>query len=219
MGNIICQTCKEEKAISDIRCKGSAAHPALCVVCFRKKKSAYMKEYYRRPEVNKARKEYVKAYGQIPTVNKRNRAYAKEYRKTAEAKEGRVKWINEYVERPGVRDVRRGYARKSYHKPECKERKRVYEKNYYNRPDVKERIRLNGQKPEAKERMRNINFRDTYNARDRYIKLLIRQRSGCILSSKDIPPELIETQRQSLILKRTIKQKQRENEQHSTTKI
>jgi len=215
METIICQTCKEEKAISDIRCKGTGVHPALCVVCFRKKKSTYMKEYYRRPEVNKVRKEYEKSYLQIPSVNKRKRVYAKEYRETAEAKEHRAEWRKEYTKRPGVLDVIRGYARKSYNKPEVKERKKEYQK----RPEVKERKRGYEKSPEAKDRMKLINRRDIEIACDRYVKCLIRQRTGRILSAKEIPKELIETQRQSLILKRTIKQKKQQDEQHTTTDI
>ncbi len=215
METIICDTCKQEKAISEIRCKGGGAHPALCVTCFRKKKNAYMKEYYRRPEVNKARKEYEKEYAQIPSVNERKRVYAKGYRETAEAKERRAEWMRAYFAQPSKIEKRKQWAKKSYGKPGAKERKREYSR----RPEVKEKKAAYGQRPETKERMKRINCRDIDHARDRYVKNLIRCRTSGLLSAADIPPELIELQRQSLILKREIAQKQQQNEQRNSTNI
>jgi len=216
---IICSKCNGEKPDAEFKCKGHGIYPELCISCFRKKKSSYMKEYYRRPEVNTARKKYEMAYRQIPGISERARARSKEHRESDNGKARRVEWMSEYLEKPGKLDMRRSYGRKSYNNPDIKERKRRYTKEYYKRQDEKERVKLKLQMPEAKERVKRINRSDISSAADRYIKYLIRQKSGRTLGAKEIPVELIETQRQSIMLKRTIKQKKEENEQHTTTDV
>lgn len=74
-------------------------------------------------------------------------------------------------------------------------------------------------KPEIKEKNRKRNRYDTIAARDPYIKALIREKTQGVLPTKDIPQELIELQRQSLMLKREIAQKQQQNEQRNSTNI
>ena len=81
-----------------------------------------MKEYYRRPEVNTARKKYEMAYRQIPGVSERARARSKEHRESDNGKARRVEWMSEYLEKPGKLDMRRSYGRKSYNNPDIKER-------------------------------------------------------------------------------------------------
>ena len=110
-------------------------------------------------------------------------------------------------------------AKAWYRNPEVKEQRRRYCKkkqvkdyirSYNDKPEVKERMRLYNSKPEVRKQRKRYKKSSIALANKSYIKMLIRRKSENILKSKDIPSDLIEAQRQSLILKRTIKQKQDE---------
>ncbi len=219
MGMIICQTCKEEKAIGEFHCKGLRASPALCKKCFNKATLEYSREYQRR------------RWKEMPDAKERRKRYndnpkSKEARKAWGKSEKGIKWRV-------LEKQRRGPELKAYHKayaqkPGVKEKDRLYQQ----RPDVKERKRINARKPErveyqkkymgspgVKERLNGYQRQRAAAAADSYIKELINKRTNGVLKFNDIPTELIEAQRQSLILKRTIKQKQQQNEQHDSTDV
>jgi len=94
--------------------------------------------------------------------------------------------------------------RVSYQKKEVNERYKQYSKEYRKTPQ--------GSISEKKYQNRR-----TEQAYDSYIKSCICKKTQGILKAREIPEQLIEIERQSLILKRTIKQKQKEDEQHNTT--
>ena len=92
-------------------------------------------------------------------------------------------------------------------------------REYTQRLGYLDELRSYRQRPSVRQR-RLSKIRDAvYECKDVYIKYLITKRLSGLLKAKDIPTELIELQRQSLILKRTIKQKNKKNEQHTATDI
>ena len=115
-----------------------------------------------------------------------------------------------YCQRPGVKERVKEYASNYRQRPEAKElekeRVKKYGRSYRQRPEVK---KLKNER--EKDRVRQ--------AASHYIKALIRHESKGILRSSDMSQGIIELKRQSLILKRTIKQKQKKDEQHTATDI
>lgn len=144
----------------------------------------------------------IKEYNSRPDVRERARAF----HKTPDAKE-RAK---DYRQRPDVRERRR-----LQHRGESLARSR--------RPEVKDVAKEYNRRPEVKERLskwaKAYFSAQTNSVGDQYVKHIIRRKTKGILKAKDIPSGLIEAQRQSLILKRTIKQKQQQNEQHDPTDV
>jgi hypothetical protein len=187
----------EEKSQDDFQCRGLRQYPALCKKCRNKhfnekynqaQKAKELRLAYDRSEKAKEKK---RLRMQNPEVREKSKLYHKIYGK-----------------KPDVKDKDSAYKQR----PEIKERRRVrakmpdrveYCKNYMAREGVKDR--LNGYR-----RQKNAAVDDTY------AKQLIYKRTNGALKATDIPQDLIELQRQSILLKRTIKQK---NEQHSTTNI
>ena len=129
--------------------------------------------------------------------------------------------------------------------PEIREKSKLYHKIYSKKSKVKEKDKIYRQRPEVQQRRRvrakmpdrieyvkkyrdNASVKERLNgyqrqrnavADDSYAKQLIYKRTNGALKATDIPQELVELQRQSILLKRTIKQKKQKNEQHSATNI
>lgn len=141
-----------------------------------------------------------------------------------------------YDQRPEVKNKRKVYRIGYCRRTEVKDRHNEQQRGYYQNPEVKAKIsrrqKLYFQDTEVKAMRSEYRARpdikskyDAYGESDRkalrdiYIKKLISKRTEYILRAKDIPLELIETQRQSLALKRILKQKQQQNEQRNSTNI
>jgi hypothetical protein len=207
---------------------------------------AYMKDYNQRPYVKEKIIEYRKLYYERPGVKEKKMEYQRELIKRPDFKEKRKKY-NQNPNGIEARRIwaksEKGiaYRKKHNQKPEVKEYYKIYkqkpeakqkEKIYKQKPEVKEMYRIASMKPhrkqyqknymqnpEVKERLNVYSRQRRRDVADIYAKSLICQRTNGALRFKDIPPELIELQRQSIKLKRTIKQKNKEDEQHDTTDI
>lgn len=200
MENIICQTCKEAKLPHEFQCRGLRSRPALCKKCRNKK---FNENYNKTPKAKEARLAYDRS------------------EKAKEKKRLRM-------QNPEVKERCKLYHKLYSQKPEVKEKDRMYKQ----RPEVKERRRVRDKMPDRVEYCKNYmamdGVRDRLNryrrqknaaAADAYAKQLIYKRTSGELKAADIPQELIELQRQSILLKRTIKQKKQKNEQRSTANI
>lgn len=212
MGNIICKTCKEENPEVDFHCKGLRAASALCKKCFKKKALEYQRAWNKKTGAKERRKKY----NQNPKGKEARRVWAQS--------EKGVEYNRTYAQKPERREYHKLYSKK----PETREKDRLYKQSQ----SGKEMIKRNAMKPERKKhqkkymqipevmkRLNGYKRQRTRDADDSYVKELIYKRVNGALKTCEIPTKLIELQRQSLILKRTIKQKQKEYEQHSTTKI
>lgn len=213
----ICSKCGEEKPEGDLHCKGLRASPALCKKCFNKATLEYRREYQRRK------------WSEMPDAKERRKRYndnpkAKEARRLYAQSEKGVEYRKRYRQKPEVKEYQKVY----HQKPEVKAKDRVY----HQKPEVKERGKINRRKPQrveyqkkymkrpgVKERLYGYRRQRAATAADSYVKELIYKRTDGLLKYNDIPLELIEAQRLSLILKRTIKQKQQQNEQHDSTDV
>jgi hypothetical protein len=212
MESIICETCKEQKSEADFHCRGLRAAPALCKKCFNKAALEYQRSWNKMPGAKERRK----GYNQNPKSKEARTAWA-------QSKKG-VEYMKIYSQKPEIKEYHKKYKQKPEvkmkdkeykQKPEVKEMRRIssgkpkrkeYQKNYMKKPEVKER--LNGYQ---RQRSRDVG--------DTYAKDLIYKKINGVLKHSEIPPELVELQRQSIILKRTIKQKQQENGQRNTTNL
>lgn len=192
MEMIICQTCKEAKRPDAFYCRGLRSHPALCKKCRNKKRN-------QTPKAKEARRNYDKSEKAV--ARRRMKA------QTPEAKE---------------------YQKMYHKKQEVKEKDRIYKQ----RPDVKEKRRARDKMPDrvsyrkkymenplVKERLNGYARQQRSDAADWYVKELIYKKTSGVLKFDDIPHELIDIQRQAIILKRTIKQKKQKNEQHTATNV
>lgn len=196
---IVCDTCGVEKPVRLFRIRRT---PALCRAC-----------HYQIPEI----KEQARLYYQAPGVKERVIERTRQYRQRPGVKELATERMRQYRQRPEVKELDKQYRQT----PEYKERNNERKRRYYQTPDGKERTserkRRYCQTPEAKQ-LANARARHySQQAEDVYIKGLIYSQSKGLLTAKDMPPQIIELKRQSLILKRTIKQK--EDEQHTTTDV
>lgn len=212
MEMIICQTCKEKKPEADFYCKGLRAAPALCKKCFNKTALEYQRAWNKKPEAKERRKKY----NQNPKGKEARRVWAQS--------EKGVEYNRTYAKKPEWREYHKLYAKN----PEIKEKDRLYRqsksgkemiKRNAMKPERKEYQKKYMQMPEVKERLNGYQRQKTRDVDDSYAKDLIYKKTNGALKTREIPPELIELQRQSIILKRTIKQKQQENEQHNTTNV
>jgi hypothetical protein len=203
-------TCKEGKAEGDFHCRGLRASPALCKKCYNKTTLEYQRELTKRPGFKEKRKRYNQAQNAI------------ESRRLYWESEKGIEYMKMRNQKPESKEYRKTY----YQKPEAKEKDKIYKQ----KPEVKEMRRINSRKPERKEYAKNyiqnpevkerLNMRQRQKARDvddRYAKALICKKTSGALRHHEIPNELIELQRQAIILKRTIKQKNKKDEQHNTT--
>lgn len=78
------------------------------------KKRKYMREYYRRPEVNKRMTEYAKRYRSLPDKKEKMRLYLKEYHRT-------------YNQLPDVKERHKLLAREYRKKAYVKEKMRIHD--------------------------------------------------------------------------------------------
>lgn len=206
---IICSKCDNEKHSNEFHCRGLRSHPALCKNCYKKIALEYQRAWNKMPGAKERRKKY----NQNPKC--------KEARKIWNQSEKGVEYNKEYSKRPEIIEYHKLYSKR----PERKDKDRLYRQ----RPEVKDRLKRSIsrkeyskkyiRKPEVKERLNEYRRQNARDVADSYAKDLILKKTNGVLSAKDIPLELIETQRQSIILKRTIKQKKEENEQHATTDV
>jgi hypothetical protein len=211
MDLIICQTCGEHKEYLEFQ--PTRKPLTLCKDCFLKKRREYHRiynrTYYQKPE----RKEKQREYDQKPEAKERRRNYSKQ---RWDSPEGKAK-VKAYKKSPEGK----ASAKACREKPETKE----YQREYHSRPEYRIKIKEYNRLPETINKSREYRNRVEVRSRDsgnkrrnartlnhNYIKMLIRNRSNGTLKAKDIPPELIELQTQSLILKRLLKQKNKEDE-------
>jgi len=174
-----------------------------------------LREYRQRPEVKERIKEHRIKYLQKPEIREKIRERQKAYREKPDVKERIRETQRLHRQNPEVKKRANKMQNKRLQNPELKEEARRLVSEYRKTVDGKNKSHVYYRKPEVKERKRARAQKSSHTADDRYVKLLINKKTNGILKSKDMPPELIETQRQSLILKRTIKQKQ--DEQHNNT--
>ena len=162
-------------------------------VCLGKRdKPAICKDcYYKMRAANEDIKLRKKEYSKRLDVKERANESKKKYRQSQKG----IKCERDYRNNPEMKERAKAYQLKHSQKAEYKKRKLAYRRT----PEVKERAKV-----ARIERIRNIE--------PLYVKTLIYNRMKGSLRFNEIPPELIELQRQSLILKRTIKQKNKENE-------
>lgn len=136
----------------------------------------------------------------------------KEYRQRSDVKERRRNYLIEYRQRPGVKQKEREAVKKYQSKPGNRERKIKRDRERRRRPKVKEQIRAYTRSQAVKDRQSQRNKADAEALTDYYISKIIYIQSGKVIPHSEAPPELIELKRQSIKLKRLIKQKQDEQE-------
>jgi hypothetical protein len=176
-------------------------------------------------------KEYLKAYFQKPGVKENRNKYQKSYRKikgvTESEKERQREYQKSYRQRPSVKERHNEYQKAYRQRLDVKERYNEYLKEYNIRLDVKERVRerrkAHFQKPDVKEQRRAYLQRpEVKKSRNEYLKsyLQTQEYMASLLGFKkdEIPPEMIETKRLTIFIKREIKQvltkKTDKNEKH-----
>lgn len=137
------------------------------------------------------------------------------------AKEARRVYEREYMSRPGVKDRRNEYLRdwrsRHYQDLENVKKRQDYLKEYESRPEtisMRQEYKKKYNKSIAAVKSRKKS-RDKIrkSASDSYIKDLLYKQAKGLLLYEDIPLELIEPKRQSLLLKRTIKQQKNDRQE------
>lgn len=226
---IVCQKCKYGKEEHAFKCKGLRAAPAMCNDCFREQKQKYDKlrneklcvrnrkaysnsDRWNRirscEEERERRRSYSKLYNNSPQGKLKN----KEYRERVDVKDR----MKAYHQRPDTKDK----AKKYRDKPEIKKKIMVAHRasslKRSRLPEVKEKARQYIQDPKIK-KIRLEYFKryvkdNSANITDVYVRDVIRKKTRGALKAKDISVDLIELQKNILTLKRTIKQKNKENE-------
>jgi hypothetical protein len=137
-------------------------------------------------------KERKKEYSQRPEVKEKKNERQREYRKRPDYKKKYTEYKKAYYQRPDVKERCSEYHKDYRKRPGIKERYNEKLKEYRKRPGVKEKIK-NSQK---KHRKKIVNQLHT-----RYV---IRKMG---LKKDEIPPEMIETKRLTIALKRELKKK------------
>lgn len=184
----LCSGCKEVKSISLFhKLKlGKYGVASACKACT----SEYRKQKY--PIFRQQRIEKMRAYS-----------------KTEQARDVRKK----YDVRPEVKAKHRSYDK--YRKKRDKDKILKRMRAYNQREEVKHRMREWARSADVRDRIKFRHKEHRIELHDNYVKEVISKQSNGILKFNEIPENLIDAKRQSLILKRTIKQKQ--DEQHNNT--
>jgi hypothetical protein len=175
-----------------------------------------LREYRQKPGVKERIKEHRIKYLQKPEIRKKRRDNQKAHREKPDVKERIRETRRLHNQNPEVKKRINKMQNKRLQNPELKEEARRRVSEYRKTVEGKNKLNAYYRKPEVKERKKARGQKSVHTADDRYIKLLINKKTQGILKANDMPSELIEAQRQSLILKRTIKQKQKKDEQHNT---
>ena len=204
METIICTKCQQEKPDNEFQCRGLKNKPALCKRCYAKKR-------YEIPEIKDKIKSSMRRRYENPEIRCKIMDTQKKHRCKIETKEKTRIRMQMYGSRPEVKIRIKEYGKIL----EVIEKRKAR----YQRQSFKDDKRVYDVKPEVKQKKRDSNRTAVLDARPSYIKQLIWDQTGGALKAKDIPLELIEIKIASLLLNRTLKQKQQQDEQHTTTNI
>jgi len=117
------------------------------------------------------------------------------------------KRMMEYYANPEVKVKINKRMREYRANPEAKAKAKEHQRKYRSNPEVKVKINKRRAKPEAKIKNRKLIKRLVAEIAPFYAKTLLVVQSGGILKRSEIPESLIDLKRQSLTLKRQLKQK------------
>lgn len=165
-----------------------------CKECVRDWRRRYMKEYRSQPEVAKK----IKAYNERPEIKRERKRYSYEYYRRPEVMEKERVRNRERRKDESFLESRRKYRKMHEAKPEVKERlneyRRRYMREYTKRPCVRQKT--NKYLSEVRSSLSSV-----------YMKQLLYGQSNGLLKFHEIPNHLVTVKRQSLRLKRLVKDK------------
>jgi len=205
---ITCETCGEIKNRGVFKRK---LNNPLCRTCYAKTEKVKIAQHSRRQTVEYKAKDRLKKSEIYKFPDKRALILARVHKYRDDNREKIKQRGKDYYERQDVQ-----LRIKEYRRTAIVISKR---KKYFCSQNYKEWKRNYNQKPEVLAKIVAYSKNIVDSLSDTYLKGRIRSQSNGVLKSPDIPIELIEMKRRSIELKRTIKQKKEENEQHTTTDL
>lgn len=135
-------------------------------------------------------------------------------------------WQREYHKRPDVIARKKAYrltqkminwSKEYRRRPDIKEKQREYKKRWEAEGHGKAYRSIPVIREKRTEKAKTWLIAQSKNVTDSYVKSRIRAKTKGLIKAKEAPIELIELQKNTILLKRTIEQKQ--HEQHNTTDI